>query len=145
MPKKYRTDPLADFFWDVYQLLSERVFLRSFFYLLLLFDIFFIVEAIPYEPSAAPVTPKPQYVRPTPKSYGGNSDYRLPKKQEFSNFPANAYEGEYNDFEDSGPPKEDVKRKIQHSFGSVSNLVTPSPTEIKKNNKERQPVNPLDK
>ena len=78
-------------------------------------------------------------MRPTPKSYGGNSDYRLPKKQEFSNFPANAY--------DAGPPKEDVKRKIQHNFGSVNNLVTPSPTEIKKNdnNKERQPVNPLDK
>ena len=145
MPKKYRPDPLLNFFGMCISYCRIGYFSDHFFYLLLLFYIFFIVEAVPYEPSAAPVTPKPQYVRPTPKSYGGNSDYRLPKKQEFSNFPANAYEGEYNDFEDSGPPKEDVKRKIQHSFGSVSNLVTPSPTEIKKNNKERQPVNPLDK
>ena len=101
-----------------------------------------IVEDIPIKTYNKPVTPKP-YVPPTPKTY---DNYRFPKKQEFSNFPA-YNNNPYNDLGETpnSPPKEDVKRKIQSDFGggATSNFVTPP--DVKKNNKERQPVNPLDK
>jgi len=93
--------------------------------------------------------PKAHKPRPKPEQYAPESNYRLPKKQEFSNFPYNPY----NEFAEQSldPVRVPDKRKIvsggSSALDNLQNFVTPrsKSKQSKKKNKQRKPIDPLDK
>ena len=96
-----------------------------------------VVEAIPAHPLQLPKKPA---IEQDPR-------YRLPKKQEFSNFPNF---NPYNEFaeQDLEPVRIPDKRKVSGVLtksNGANNFVTPRTVSKNNKNKGRQPVDPLDK